>query len=148
MVVGYFVFAFLLLLTVSIFTDESSRLCDVGLFSENGMEGISNSEEKIKDYLEENNIHYEYRLDLREGFAHPSFYLPEYDVYVEFCGLLEGDDSVNKEYLKRINDKISMHHQNGIKYISIYPNNLENLDVVFRKKLEEKIGYSLPQKHA
>jgi len=148
MVVGLFVFAFLLLLTVSIFTNESSRLCDVGLFSENGMEGISNPEEKIKNYLEENNLQHEYRLDLRGGFAHPSFYLPEYDIYVEFCGLLEGENSVNKEYLNRINDKISMYHQNGIKYISIYPNNLENLEVVFRKKLEEKIGYSLPQKHA
>ncbi len=40
--------------------------------------------------------------------------------------------------------KMAKYHQNNIKFISIYPSNMSNLDWIFRAKFREAAGYNLP----
>ena len=41
---------------------------------------------------------------------------------------------------------MAIYHKNNIKFISIYPKNLDNLDWVFKKKFETVTGIKLPVK--
>ena len=45
---------------------------------------------------------------------------------------------------QNVNYATLSHHKNGIKFISVYPKNMENLDWVFRKKFETVTGNKLP----
>jgi hypothetical protein len=40
--------------------------------------------------------------------------------------------------------KMAQYHRNKIKFISLYPDNLRNLDWVFRAKFREVVGVDLP----
>jgi hypothetical protein len=40
---------------------------------------------------------------------------------------------------------MARYHELGIKFISIYPDNLKNLDWVFRKKFKQVTGRELPR---
>lgn len=57
-------------------------------------------EKRLADYFERNNIRYVYEKEARtkalffsQKISSPDFYLPEYDVYVEYWGLVNADDS-------------------------------------------------------
>jgi hypothetical protein len=50
----------------------------------------------------------------------------------------------SKQYEETMKWKMAQYHQNGIKFISIYPKNLGNLDWVFRTKFREAAGVNLP----
>jgi hypothetical protein len=39
--------------------------------------------------------------------------------------------------------KIAQYHKNGIRFVSLYPSELGNLDVAFRPKLEQATGRTL-----
>ena len=79
----------------------------------------------------------------RIGYA--DFYLPDYDIYVEYWGLVDADDESTKErYNKQMKKKMARYYQNNIKFISIYPRNLKNLDWIFRKKFKDVVGLELP----
>jgi hypothetical protein len=41
--------------------------------------------------------------------------------------------------------KMRRYHELGVKFISIYPRNLKNLDWVFRTKFKEVTGRALPK---
>jgi len=43
-------------------------------------------------------------------------------------------------------DKMARYHDLGIKFISIYPDNMKNLDWGFRKKFKKVTGKDLPRK--
>jgi hypothetical protein len=113
-------------------------------------EGVrSRSEQRIADYFAQNGIRYLYEwgaqtdaLIFKRTFAHPDFYLPDYNVYVEFWGLAEKD----KEYRRTMKWKMKQYRQNNIRFISLYPDNLQNLDWIFRAKFKEKVGFDLPPK--
>ena len=78
--------------------------------------------------------------------SRPDFYLPDYGIYVEYWGMLGVEDSrVRSRYEQSMKWKMAKYHQNNIKFISIYPNNLGNLDWVFRAKFREVAGYDLPK---
>ena len=109
----------------------------------------SRSEQRIADYFAENGIRYIYEwgaqtdaLLFKRTFAHPDFYLPDYNVYVEFWGLAE----VSKEYRHNMKFKMAQYHKNHIRFISLYPDNLLNLDWIFRAKFREVMGTDLPPK--
>ncbi|MFC1802448.1 hypothetical protein ACFL0D_00610 [Thermoproteota archaeon] len=105
----------------------------------------SYSEKKLADYFTRNNIKYIYEPGMRYLHADPDFYLPEHDIYVEFWGLLDAKDPVTAyNYEKKMKRKMAIYHKNNIKFISIYPRNLENLDWVFRNKFEKVTGGKLP----
>ena len=110
----------------------------------------SNSERTIADYLARNNIRYVYEQPAFNGWngrriARPDFYLPDYGIYVEYWGMLGVEDSrVRSRYERSMKWKMAKYHQNNIKFISIYPNNMSNLDWIFRAKFRDVAGYDIP----
>jgi len=106
----------------------------------------SRAEQRIADYFTRNGVRYEYERSAKSGliikqtFAHPDFYLPDYAVYVEYWGLV----NASKDYRRTMKWKMAQYHKANIKFISLYPNNLENLDWVFRAKFKEVVGVELP----
>ena len=108
----------------------------------------SRAEQRIADYLTMEGIRYEYErgaqtngLIFSRTFAKPDFYLPDYGVYVEYWGLVDA----SKEYQRNMKWKMSQYHKNHIKFVSIYPKNMDNLDWVFRAKFKEVAGFQLPK---
>jgi hypothetical protein len=75
----------------------------------------------------------------------PDFYLPDYDVYVEYWGMLNVESNYDRsKYVRGMKYKMARYHELGIKFISIYPDNIKNLDWIFRKKFKRATGIDLP----
>lgn len=130
---------------------------NVLLKEDNQSEAIT--ERRIAEYFEKNGISYVYeqkamfpRVQRRNSRYYyyditlPDFYLPEYNVYVEYWGLVDADDDWTRtKYERNMRKKMAIYHKNNIKFISIYPRNLENLDWIFRTKFRKVTGYELPK---
>jgi len=109
-------------------------------------------ERRIADYFVKNNINYIYEYDAKGRFlffdykiSSPDFYLPDYDVYVEYWGLVNADDSRTRaQYVRTMKRKMAIYYRNKIKFISIYPDNLKDLDWIFRRKFRKVTGFELP----
>ena len=93
---------------------------------DNGIYVRSLSELCIANWLYANRIPFEYERKVhfqRSGeSAHCDFYLPEYDVYIEFWGM---SNDKNYEHYKRW--KEHNYAKNNIPLISLYPSDLRNL---------------------
>jgi hypothetical protein len=105
----------------------------------------SNAERKIADYFTKNKIKYEYEDEVRLGLfgrkLHPDFYLPEHDVYVEYWGLVNLSDEREKEkYVQTMKRKMAQYYSQGLKFVSIYPFDMEYLEYVFPRKFEKVTG--------
>jgi hypothetical protein len=101
-------------------------------------------EKIIADYFHANNINYVYEAH-KFGWAIPDFYLPDFNVYVEFWGLVNADDNWTRErYVRDMKRKMAMYYKHNIRFVSIYPDNIQNLDWIFRTKFRETTGYNLP----
>jgi hypothetical protein len=107
----------------------------------------SNSEKRIADYFYRNKIGYAYELEAvsragrRRRISRPDFYLTDYGVYVEFWGLVDAEDpKLRANYERTMRWKMAQYHRNGIKFISLYPSDLSNLDGAFRYKLQKVSG--------
>lgn len=88
----------------------------------------SNSELIIDLWLNFHSIEHEYEPSIyinKKAVAVSDFYLPEYNCYIEYWGL-EGDS----EYEKRKIEKIKMYEELNLKLISIYSEDLNNLDKI------------------
>ena len=117
-----------------------------------GEEVKSIGERRIADYFRTNNINYVYEQEARRNslffsykISTPDFYLPDYDVYVEYWGLVNADDSRTRaRYVRNMKRKMAIYYKHNIKFISMYPNNLENLDWIFRAKFKKVTGFDLP----
>lgn len=102
----------------------------------------SGGERMIADYFFRHKIRYEYEKPAmgasNRRIARPDFYLPDYDIYVEYWGMVNTEDGKDrKEYQKGMEWKIARYREADIKFISIYPQEIEALDSVFQKKLRE-----------
>jgi hypothetical protein len=113
----------------------------------------SGGERRIADYFKIKNINYVYEKEAKGKFllfleykiSNPDFYLPDYDVYVEYWGLVNADDRWTREnYIRNMKRKMAIYYRNNIKFISIYPRNLDNLDWIFKKKFRSVTGFELP----
>ena len=112
----------------------------------------SKGEKQIADYFTSQNINYIYEKEARrqgivfsKHISNPDFYLSDHDVYVEYWGLVDADNKkVKDNYVRTMKWKMRQYHEAGIKFISIYPRNLSNLDWIFRKKFENVTGHRLP----
>jgi hypothetical protein len=136
---------FIFLLVIFGSKSEPPKQYGVKSYTENGTIVKSYSEKIIADYLDEINLQYEYEPIIHYVYARPDFYLPEHDVYVEFWGLIDAEEPhLRRRYEKSMKRKMAIYHKNNIKFISIYPRNLENLDWIFKKKFEDVTGYKLP----
>ena len=92
----------------------------------------SDGERRIAEWLAANHIAYRYdtRLRIIEGFQiRPDFYLPEYDVYIEYWGL----DTPRYKAGMYLKQDLYMHA--GKRLISLYPDDKARLDVILAAKL-------------
>ena len=113
----------------------------------------SKGEKMIADYFHQNNIEYEYEKDAKtngwifhDKISKPDFYLSAYKVYVEYWGLVNAQNRrVKAEYVRIMKWKMAQYRKNKIKFVSIYPDNLSNLDWIFRAKFKEETGIELRQ---
>lgn len=113
--------------------------------TQNGETVKSLSEKRVADYFKANNIRYLYEQTGDYNIHNPDFYLPDYDVYVEYWGLLNVDDNWTRQnYERNMRRKMAIYHRRNKRLISIYPSNLDNLDWIFRKKFKNAMGFDLP----
>jgi DNA helicase-4 len=119
-----------------------------------GVQVRSRAEQRIADYFDSIGLRYEYEKELEAGIwiftkkvSAPDFYLPDYDVYVEYWGMLNVENNYDRrKYGRVMKYKMARYHQLGVKFISLYPDNLKNLDWIFRKKFKKLTGAELPRK--
>ncbi len=112
----------------------------------------SRAEKIIADYFHQCNIRYIYEKPAKKHLwilstemSKPDFYLPDYDVYVEYWGLVDAKDpDVSSDYERTMKWKMAQYYKNKIKFISLYPSNLDNLDRIFKNKLRDVTGVLLP----
>ncbi len=119
----------------------------------------SDSEKIIADYFKRKNIAYEHQPSVKVDKLYlnhfnipfskitiePDFYLPEFDVYVEYWGMID-DPKYKEEQYKR---KKKLYEDNNLDLLSLYPKNLGNFDWDFTMKLLEifKKRQGLEQKY-
>lgn len=92
----------------------------------------SDGERRIAEWLRAHNVAYRYdaRLRIIEGFQiRPDFYLPEYDVYIEYWGM----DTPRYKAGMYLKQDLYMHA--GKRLISLYPEDKHRLDDVLPEKL-------------
>lgn len=100
----------------------------------------SDGERLIADWLTAHNLAYRYdeRYRILSGHAvRPDFYLPEFDLYLEYWGMDTADYKIGM--LK----KQQLYQQEGKRVISLYPPDKPRLDTVLRAKLAY-FGLHLP----
>ena len=95
----------------------------------------SYSEKVIADWFFRNGIRYvfEHQAFSRSGsvISRPDFYLPDYAVYVEYWGLA----GTGGKYDRMMRWKQAQYRMNGVRVVSLYPNELANLDGALESKL-------------
>ncbi len=94
----------------------------------------SDGERKVCEWLNKNNIKYRYdeRFRILADYAvRPDFYLPEFDIYIEYWGM----DTI--DYKIGMLKKLKLYQQEGKKLISLYPEDKNNLDIVLKNRLEK-----------
>jgi len=92
----------------------------------------SDGEKKIAEWLDSRNIVFRYdeRIRIIEGMAiRPDFYLPEFDVYIEYWGMDTTDYKIGM--LK----KLKLYQQEGKRLISLYSSEKARLAEVLAYKL-------------
>ncbi len=93
----------------------------------------SEGERLIAEWLSANNIRYRYdeRIKIIQGYSvRPDFYLPEFDIYIEYWGM----DTI--DYKIGMLMKQKLYQQEGKRLISLYPEDKNELDSVLGKKLK------------
>ncbi|OGQ87096.1 MAG: hypothetical protein A2512_06365 [Deltaproteobacteria bacterium RIFOXYD12_FULL_56_24] len=93
----------------------------------------SDGERLICEILDEERIRYRYdeRFRILDGYAiRPDFYLPEFDVYIEYWGMDTADYKIGM--LK----KQQLYQQQGKKLVSLFPEDRSGM----REKLLSKLG--------
>ena len=94
----------------------------------------SDGERKIAEILAAANIRYRYdeRFRILDGYAiRPDFYLPEFDIYIEYWGMDTADYKIGM--LK----KQKLYQQQGKKLISLYPKDKPQMRERLLEKLEQ-----------
>ncbi len=89
----------------------------------------SRGEKRIADWLHAHGIDYRYddKFQIIQGYAiRPDFYLPRYDVYIEYWGLDTTDYKIGM-LLKQ-----KLYQQETKRLISLYPRDLPHLDTKLR----------------
>jgi len=111
----------------------------------------SQAEKQIADYFYINKIKYSYesqaKTDLsafRDNISKPDFFLPDYNVYVEFWGLIDVSNPVlRNKYKEDMRWKKGHYYKNHLKFISLYPWHLNDIDGAFRAQFKLTMGKDL-----
>jgi hypothetical protein len=92
----------------------------------------SDGERRIAEFLAREGIAYRYdeRVRIIDGYAvRPDFYLPEFDLYIEYWGM----DTI--DYKIGMLKKLKLYQQEGKRVISVYREDKPHLEDVLRRKL-------------
>ncbi len=101
----------------------------------------SDGERQIAEWLAAQGLVYRYdeRMRIVDGYAiRPDFYLPEFDLYIEYWGM----DTI--DYKIGMLKKQQLYQQQGKRLISIYREDKPNLDAVLRAKLARHVRLKEP----
>lgn len=102
----------------------------------------------IDNYLYDNNIRhlYEITLILNNKPVNPDFYLPDFDVYIEYWGYDENsqDREMADAYEQRKQEKIELYKQNNIKLIEIENKDFEDIYTKLNNIFEKLTKNDLP----
>ncbi len=105
----------------------------------------TNAEATVADFLHKRGVKVEYEKELlfpaERKRALPDFYLPGYDVYIEFWGL----SGRFKKYDLARAEKEELYRRYGIKYISLEPDDQFRLKWVLPERFKEATGSKLPE---
>ena len=107
---------------------------------ENTKHTSTEGEEMISDFLFENNIKYEKEKKISglkndsKTFRIADFYLPNFDIYLEFLGDWEKEEGED-----RYKKKMRVYKENNISCIYIWPNNLGCLNWIFKERLRAEL---------
>ena len=96
----------------------------------------SEGERRIAQFLHGHNIDFRYdeRFRIIEGYAvRPDFYLPEFDIYIEYWGMDTTDYKIGM--LK----KLKLYQQQGKRLISLYRKDFSHLESLLEEKLAHYI---------
>ena len=113
----------------------------------------SKAERVIADYFTRHGVlyYYEAMATTNDWFifnakiSRPDFYLPQYNLFVEYWGLVDSPYLGTRDnYVRTMRWKIAQYRKNNIRFVSIYPSNLSSLDYYFRRKFREVMGVDLP----
>ena len=96
------------------------------------------SEKYIADYLFTSRLDYQYEKTLTlDGYTiKPDFYLPTYNTYIEFWGLLDGN---NPQYWKSFEWKTERYQKHKVKFIPLRNEDLPDLANVLPIKLQQAL---------
>jgi len=92
----------------------------------------SQGEKEIGDWLAQNAIAYEYderMIVAGDTRIRPDFYLPEFDIYIEYWGMN------TPEYVDNMRHKRILYQRERKRLISLYPEDIPSLDEILRQKL-------------
>ena len=118
-----------------------------------GQQVRSRGEKIIADYLTYHGIVYYYEAQavsndwfiFKHKISKPDFYLPQYNLIIEYWGLVDAPDPRTRDdYVRTMRWKMAQYRRNNIRLISIYPYNMRNLDYNFRNKFRMLMGFDLP----
>ena len=89
-------------------------------------------ERRIADFLAKEGVRYVYDERYRiagDVAIRPDFYLPEYDLYIEYWGMN------TPKYIANMRKKGVLYQRAGKKLVSLFPRDLANIEAVLREKL-------------
>jgi len=118
-----------------------------------GQTARSKGERMIADYLTHQSIAYHYEATamtndwfiFKSKISRPDFFLPQYNLIVEYWGLIDSPDArLRNEYIRKMRWKMAQYRKNNIRFVSLYPSNLYDLDHSFRRKFREVMRFDLP----
>lgn len=113
----------------------------------------SKGEKTIADYLSHHGIAYYYEATamtndwfiFKSKISRPDFFLPQYNLVVEYWGLVDSPDTrLRNEYVRTMRWKMAQYRKNNVRFVSLYPSNISNLDYYFKRKFRETMGFDLP----
>jgi hypothetical protein len=92
----------------------------------------SQGETLIDNWLYRNNVlhGYEHRIQKGTKFKKSDFYLPQYDLVIEYWGM-----SGNQAYEISKKDKINFYNENKINFLELFPQDIQMLSEVLKSKL-------------
>lgn len=102
---------------------------------------MSEGEEIICDFLEQEGIKYEQEVELSQlrddskQFRRADFYLPKYGLYIEFLGRW----NKNQDERERYREKMRVYGRNGLPCVYLFPENLGTLKHIFRRRAAEAL---------
>jgi hypothetical protein len=113
----------------------------------------SKAERVIADYFTRHGIPYYYEamattndwFIFKSKISRPDFYFPQYNLFVEYWGLVDSPDPGTRDnYIRTMRWKMAQYRNNNVRFLSIYPSNLSDLDYYFKRKFREAMGFNLP----